>query len=280
MELNNLGLPNKAPQSGFINTMLQDIETGLFTVGFLTEATAIVLDTTGKYNFAQQQDAYRFITAFQNRTDFTSSISWGPQYPAGTQVKVSLFSNNLTVQTAGSNIKSNVDTALKQISALMQDPSNSGNPACDQVYDAAGNKATRFELFNNPNQQFYFTFTNSDAGSDIWSNQDSNPSPNWANKVPQNTDDATDGSGDYCPWTNDYTVDTDANNNSIPGGGFNVHDHWNECDDGGTEDFKVTCNNTDGNAGELIGNYSTATVLNQGSLSGASTAIKSALGTL
>lgn len=273
MTISNLNLPNKAPESGFINTMLQTIETGLYAHKYLTQATAVVTDTTGKYSFAQIQDAYQFIVAFQSRTNFVSTISLGSQFPAGTEVKLSLFSNNLLVQTVGTDILTQIKQALQQIGMGMDDPTGYPGQWYDQVKLPNGQAATRYDLLTNPNQAFYFEFSNSNSGLPIWSTNNNQPPP-WANGIQQDSDD------DGGPFTDYYQINVDANGNEIPGGGFTERDHYNEFDDGGTEEFKVTCNNANGEGGLAIANYSVPQVLNQNNLNNANSAVTNLLAML
>lgn len=266
MHPKNLDLPNTGSHSGFITNMLQSIESGLYATKYLTQAAAVVLDTSGTYNWAQIQDAYQFITAFTNRTDFVSTISLGSQFPAGTEIRLNLFSNNPTVQQAGSSVLANVNAALQQIQGRMQDPTDANCPYQDPIFDSTTNQvATRYDMLANPQNGFYFLFSRDVTGIPLKGN------PNWSNGG------APYDSSDDDRFSDIYPVTVDAAGNEITGGGFSVFDSYNDHGDpfsDADEHFCVT-----GSADAMAG-YMQSVVINTGSYNGYSTLIAAAIAQL
>lgn len=255
----------------------QLITTYLYSKEYLKQATAVLLDTSGKYSWAQMQDAYNFIQAYKNGTDFTSTFDIGDGFSAGVQIHLSLFKGNPIIQSVGSQIAAAVDTALQQIQGTMQDPSLVNAASVDTIYDSqTGKPASRLDMLLNPTHGFYFQFTNSDMNI-LPCNMNHPPAgtvyPNWCDEVPTADYDEGDGNSD---WDVHNQVEQDTNDNDIPFGGFDVHDvvTGSSLNDN-PETFTVSCTN----AGALIP-YMQSTIADQGVYNGASAAVADALALL
>lgn len=220
MTISNLNLPNKAPETRFLAIMMEQVETGLYSAKFLNQATTVLQDTSGTYNLDQKQDAYQFILAFQNQTDFVSKISLGANFPAGVEINCSLFAGRADLQEKGTAIKNAVDASLKQIQGTMEDPSKADSPSTAVIYNSQTKQpATMYDMIVTPGVGFYFEWShNMDDGDQ--------GSPNWAPKSFIDTTIKYAGAGSE----NASVDDTDAQGAPIPYGGISNTTNVNDGD--------------------------------------------------
>lgn len=250
--------PNTPPVTD-LTKINQIITTYLYSKGYLKQATEVVLDTSGKYSWPQKQNAYNFIQAYKNGTDFTSTFDIGGGFSAGVQIHLSLFKGNSIIQAAGSQIAAAVDTALQQIQGTMEDPSNASSPSTALIYDSqTKHPATMYDMLHNPGDGFYFEWThNLDDGD--------NGSPNWCQK--SFIDTTIKNAGRVVS-----TEDTDAAGSHIPYGGISNSMSLNS-------DHDVVFTETAQNSA-CFAPYMQANVVNAGALNQAEATIADVLATL
>lgn len=168
---------------------------------------------------AQIQQAYQFFEALKNSQSYMT--------PDGKVMDFSVFGANGIFGSESATFETLVDNVLNSFDSIkIPDPTG----GTDTVYDqTTGKPATLYDLVARPTDSFYFQFTvtgHSNEHNVNWCDNDDNPANSW--------------NGPFSSYDSDSTITKDGSGNTIPGGGFSVHEHAESVYHGAKDEYTVT----------------------------------------